>query len=88
MDHSGEAIDFQGVNQLIYLSASHLWESFVREAREGYEWLHEKTSIDMLQFIIEDNNLLPVFQSYGLTERDITFVKVLLVWFFFTLLTI
>jgi len=57
---------------------SHLWESFVREAREGYKWLHEKTSIDMLQFIIEDNNLMPVFQSYGLTEMDITFVKELI----------
>ena len=48
----------------------------MREAREGYEWLHEKTSIDMLQFIIEQNNLMPIFQSYGLTEMDITFVKV------------
>ena len=48
----------------------------MREARDGYNWLHEKTSIDMLQYIIEENNLMPIFQSYGLTEMDITFVKV------------
>jgi len=54
---------------------SHLWESFVSEAREGYKWRHEKTSLDMLDFIINDNNLVPVFAQNGLTEIDITFVK-------------
>ena len=57
---------------------SHLWESFVREARDGYEWHHEKTSIDMLDYIIEDNNLMPIFEGHGLTEQDITFVKELI----------
>ena len=55
---------------------SHLWESFVREARNGYQWCHEKTSIDMLDYIIEENNLLPVLEMNGITENDITFVKV------------
>ena len=55
---------------------SHLWENFVREAREGHQWLHEQSSIEMLQFIIEENNLMPIFEDYGLTDRDITFVKV------------
>jgi len=54
---------------------SHLWENFVSEARDGYKWMHEKTSLDMLDFIINDNNLLPVFAQNGLTENDITFVK-------------
>lgn len=54
---------------------SHLWENFVSEARDGYKWVHEKTSLDMLDFIIKDNNLLPVFAQNGLTEIDITFVK-------------
>ena len=53
---------------------SHLWENFVREARNGHEWLHEKSSIDILQFIIEENDLMPIFHSHGLTENDITFV--------------
>ena len=61
---------------VIFTSFSHLWENFVREARNGHEWLHEKSSIDILQFIIDDNNLMPIFQEYGLDEKDITFVKV------------
>ena len=74
---------------------SHLWESFVREARPGHEWCHEKTSIDMLDYIIQvllmsrgkqikisltkffqENDLMPILDSYGLTEQDVTFVKV------------
>ena len=57
---------------------SHLWESFVREARNGYEWHHEKTSIAMLDYIITDNNLMPIFEDHGLTEQDIIFVKELI----------
>ena len=48
----------------------------MREARNGHEWLHEKSSIDILQFIIEENDLMPFFESHGLNENDITFVKV------------
>ena len=29
----------------------------------------------MLDYLIEDNNLLTVFNEYGLDEQDITFVK-------------
>lgn len=57
---------------------SHLWENFVTEARNGHKWLHEKSSIDILQFIIEENDLMPIFYSHGLTENDITFVKELI----------
>jgi len=57
---------------------SHLWESFVRESRPGYEWCHEKTSIDLLDYIIEENNLMTTFESHGLTRNDITFVKELI----------
>ena len=56
---------------------SHLWETFVGEARGGYEWCHEKTSIDMLDYIIEENDLMPIFESFGITRNDVTFVKVL-----------
>jgi len=54
---------------------SHLWEHFVSEARDDYMWRHEKTSLDMLDFIIRENNLMPVFLQHGLTENDVTFVK-------------
>ena len=33
----------------------------------------------MLQYIIEENNLMPFFESYGLTDMDITFVKVFVI---------
>ena len=55
---------------------SHLWETFVHEARDGYQWCHEETSIAMLDHIIKENDLMPVFKSFGLTEQDIIFVKV------------
>jgi len=54
---------------------SHLWENFVGEARPNFMWSHEKTSLDMLDYIINENNLMPVFSQHGLNERDITFVK-------------
>jgi len=57
---------------------SHLWETFVGEARGGYEWCHEKTSIDMLDYIIEENDLMPIFESFGITRNDVTFVKELI----------
>jgi len=57
---------------------SHLWESLVAEARPGFHWRHEKTSIDMLDHIIKENNLMPVFESHGLVERDIIFIKELI----------
>jgi hypothetical protein len=38
-------------------------------------WRHEQTSLDMLEFLLEENNLRPLLFSHGLTELDITFVK-------------
>ena len=53
---------------------SHLWESFMREA--GFNWCHERKSVEILDFIIEENNLLPAFKEHGLTDIDIKFIKV------------
>ena len=77
MDLSGMRPLFLSLNSSVMgYTFSHLWENFVREARNGHEWLHEKSSIDILQFIIEENDLMPIFHSHGLTDTDITFVKV------------
>lgn len=57
---------------------SHLWESFVREARPDCDWTHEKTSIEILQHLIDDNNLGVEFGKYGLDDNDITFIKELI----------
>jgi len=55
---------------------SHLWEYFVKEARPGYSWNHEKTSIEMIDFLIEKNNIN--LADYGFTDEDLTFVKELI----------
>merc|ERR1719394_172337 len=57
---------------------SHLWESFILESNPEQNWSHEDTSLEMLDFIIEQNNLMPIFREHGLTERDIVFVKELI----------
>ena len=55
---------------------SHLFEQFVQEAR-GVKWSHKQTSLDLLDLIMEENDLMPVFQRYGLTDIDIIFIKVI-----------
>ena len=56
---------------------SHLWEFFVHEA--GKEWHHEASSVAMLDFLIEDNKLMPIFKhEANFDERDILFVKELI----------
>lgn len=54
---------------------SHLWEAFVANARPGSVWRHEQSSLEMLQFLIEDNQIIPKLAQHGLTEKDIVFVK-------------
>ena len=56
---------------------SHLFEQLVQETR-SVKWSHEQTSIDLLDLIMEENDLMPVFQRYGLTDIDIIFIKVIL----------
>ena len=57
---------------------SHLWESFVAEARPEAKWTHESTSLKILVNIIQEHNLLPLFKQHGLTEKDVTFIKELI----------
>ena len=56
---------------------SHLWEGFVKQA--GHNWHHEATSIQMLDYLIKDNNLMEVFSKEPaetrLDEQDILFIK-------------
>ena len=57
---------------------SHLWEWFVAEARPEAKWTHESTSLQMLDNIIQEHNLLPLFKQHGLTKKDVTFIKELI----------
>ena len=55
----------------------------MREA--GFNWCHENKSIEILDFIIEENNLLPAFKEHGLTDIDIKFIKVYFYFLIFSL---
>jgi len=57
---------------------SHLWEQFVAEARPGHRWNHETSSLQMLDTIIRENDLMPLFRQHGIEEKDIVFVKELI----------
>jgi len=55
---------------------SHLWEGFVNKASPGLNWAHEDSSIRMLDYLIEDNNLMPVLAALGdINAQDILFIK-------------
>jgi len=55
---------------------SHLWEQFVHEARPGYEWRHEETSIAMMNLIIKENSF--ELEKLGMDADDEIFVKELI----------
>ena len=57
---------------------SHLWEWFMAEARPKAKWTHESTSLILIDYIIEENNLFPLCEEHGLTARDIIFIKELI----------
>lgn len=55
---------------------SHLFDGkFIPLMCPDSKWKHEDASVMMLDYLIEDNNLLWVFEEYGLTQQDITFIK-------------
>ncbi len=58
---------------------SHLFEDAMRDILPGREWTHEEASIKMFDYMIEKNNLKPIFQQYKLYKKDIQFIKELIV---------
>ena len=55
---------------------SHLWEGFVHKANPDSKWAHEDSSIKMFDYLIEDNNLMPVLAALGnINADDILFIK-------------
>lgn len=45
---------------------------------DSHDFCHEHASIGILDILIEENNLLPIFQEHGLTVDDIHFIKELI----------
>ena len=46
------------------------------EARPEHLWTHESSSLQMLDYIIEEHDLMPKFREHGLCEKDVIFIKV------------
>lgn len=58
---------------------SHFFEQkFLRRVRTdavSNNWTHETASVEMLMFLIEDNDLWAEFEKYELTKDDLEFIK-------------
>ncbi len=55
---------------------SHTWETFVREAEPTSNWEHEDASIEMLDFLLEENNLKSRLKELeDIDDNDIMFIK-------------
>nr|KAG5707504.1 hypothetical protein BaRGS_012008 [Batillaria attramentaria] len=50
---------------------------FIPSVRKDLEkpWEHEDASLQMFDYMVESNNLVPKFEEYGLNEQDRTFIK-------------
>ncbi|KAL3859513.1 hypothetical protein ACJMK2_009730, partial [Sinanodonta woodiana] len=53
---------------------SHLFDQkFIPVIRPERKWKHEDASVEMFDYLIEDNSI--PYQEYGLDKQDITFIK-------------
>ncbi|KAM4610584.1 deoxynucleoside triphosphate triphosphohydrolase SAMHD1-like [Polymixia lowei] len=59
---------------------SHMFDKmFIPKARPGYQWKHETASLAMFDHLVEDNNLGPEMEKYGLVPaEDLDFIKELI----------
>lgn len=55
---------------------SHLFEVFLHHYDKKF--CHEHASIGIFDLLIHDNNLMPEFQRFGLTDKDVHFIKELI----------
>lgn len=51
---------------------------FVPRVVPGSTWEHEEASVALLDLLIADNGLMPLFQKFGLGQADIHFIKELI----------
>lgn len=58
---------------------SHSWERYMQIANlqknVNTAWKHEVVSINMLDYLIEDNNLLPILNKHGIGSKEISLIK-------------
>ncbi|XP_059190172.1 deoxynucleoside triphosphate triphosphohydrolase SAMHD1-like [Centropristis striata] len=56
---------------------SHMYDGmFIPKARPGITWKHEEASLEMFDYLVEDNGLSPVMEQHGLVlPEDLDFIK-------------
>ncbi|XP_037628431.1 deoxynucleoside triphosphate triphosphohydrolase SAMHD1-like [Sebastes umbrosus] len=56
---------------------SHMFDAmFIHKARPQINWKHEKASLDMFDYLVNDNGLKPVMEQHGLVlPEDLDFIK-------------
>ncbi|XP_068604146.1 deoxynucleoside triphosphate triphosphohydrolase SAMHD1 [Brachionichthys hirsutus] len=56
---------------------SHMFDAmFIPKARPDITWRHETASVNMFDYLVEDNDLKPVMEQHGLTlPEDLDFIK-------------
>uniref|UniRef100_A0A8C5A591 HD domain-containing protein n=1 Tax=Gadus morhua TaxID=8049 RepID=A0A8C5A591_GADMO len=56
---------------------SHMFDGmFIPKGRPGFKWKHETASLAMFDYLVEDNDLMPVMEEYGLVlPEDLVFIK-------------
>lgn len=55
---------------------SHMFDrAFIKQIHPTSSWEHENASVELLDLLIEENHLWPIFQKYGMQQQDLTFVK-------------
>ncbi|CAH1779926.1 unnamed protein product [Owenia fusiformis] len=58
---------------------SHMFdEKFIPKIDKNSKWRHEDASVAMFDYLVEDNNLIPLFEQHGLIESDRIFIKELI----------
>nr|XP_057939570.1 deoxynucleoside triphosphate triphosphohydrolase SAMHD1 [Doryrhamphus excisus] len=59
---------------------SHMFDAkFIPKARPDISWKHEKASIDMFDYLVNDNDLKPLMEEHGLRlPEDLDFIKELI----------
>ncbi|EDO35455.1 predicted protein [Nematostella vectensis] len=58
---------------------SHMFDAgFIPAARPGCDWKHEQASVDMFNYLVDDNKLSEEFRRYGLSDKDMEFIQELI----------
>ncbi|XP_042884243.1 deoxynucleoside triphosphate triphosphohydrolase SAMHD1-like isoform X2 [Penaeus japonicus] len=58
---------------------SHSFEVFMRESKPSMKFKHEEISCEMFDHLLKENNIMSDFEREGLGEKDVQFIKDLII---------